>query len=124
MFTAGGVSAFLVAPFMAGYPLVFMKYFHRGPGIAHIHALVHQLVGHTIIMPEQLYMIIDIHLGALPFGEGIAGPRQGQEGRFIDLLKPGQAAAGKLLEGTLVHLIEQSPDGLVQFLQAKKGTSS
>ena len=91
-----------------------MKDLHGGGGPACVHLLPNQLVGHAVVMPLQLHVVIDVHPQSLPVAKAVRlGGQRSQDGA-IQLAEQIPAAALTFLEGPMIQPIPQFCDGLVQ----------
>jgi len=61
---------------MDSHPFAFIKAFHGIGGYPDVELLLHKLVRHTVIMPIDFHMIINMDRGFFPLGKLIAGRRQ------------------------------------------------
>ncbi len=57
---------------MAGHPFVFKQNLNDKIGAAHIDLLFDKLIRHTVIVPVDFDMIVDIDRGLFPFGINIS----------------------------------------------------
>ena len=91
----------------------------RDQGIAGVQfeALAHVLVRYRVMMLLILHVVIDIDLDRLDIDITVRMPRQGLEGRFVELLERLLAITGQLLERFLIEILEQDTDTLIQLSQ-------
>ena len=76
MFGQCGKATGFEAADMAGHSLVFKQNLNDKIGDAHIDMLFYKLIRHTVIMPVDFDMIVDINRGLFPFGVNISFNRQ------------------------------------------------
>jgi len=48
---------------VAGHPLIGVEALHRARRQAHLQLLLHQLVGHRVVMPVDLDVVVDVFCG-------------------------------------------------------------
>ncbi|MCY1365997.1 hypothetical protein D9M69_528730 [compost metagenome] len=56
---------------VAGHPLIAVEALHRPRCQAHLQLLLHQLVGHRVVMPLDLDVVVDVHPYLLPLGRDV-----------------------------------------------------
>ena len=83
MFAQRGMAAFSIRAHVAGDAFVIVKALDRVPGDAGIELLLGQLMRHRVIMPFDLYMIINVDPDLFPFGIGISSRGQWLERRLV-----------------------------------------
>jgi len=66
MLLEGRITTLLMASFVAGDSLAFVKALHCVGRKTYIHLLAHQLVRNAIVVLVYLYMIIDVDLSLPP----------------------------------------------------------
>src|SRR5947209_467556 len=84
---AGGVAAFEVAAPVAGYPLAAEEHLDGVLADPRVDPLADQLVGHRVVMPVHLDVVVNIDLGGGPGGELIARWPQRAHRRAIALVE-------------------------------------
>ena len=57
---------------MGGHALALEEALHRGGGEAHVELVAHQMVRHAVVVAVDVHVVINVHRGALPFGELVA----------------------------------------------------
>jgi hypothetical protein len=62
-------------PRVGGDPAATGENFHRGSGDAHVHLQPDQLVGHAVVVPAHVQVLVDVDLDGLPGGELVTGRR-------------------------------------------------
>jgi hypothetical protein len=80
---------------MRRHALPAIKHFHRGLGIPLVDLAPDQDMGHGVIMPVDLDVVIHVHLGRFLVGELVRHRAQGFKGRMIQRLEGFRAAAGQ-----------------------------
>jgi len=63
-----------------------MNHFHSGDGVADLHRLLHQLIGHRIVVAVEFDVIVEPDSLLLPLGEHIRLAGQGLQGRAVQFL--------------------------------------
>jgi hypothetical protein len=71
---------------MRGYAFATMNHFHSGDGVADLHRLLHQLIGHRIVVAVEFDVIVEPDSLLLPLGEHIRLAGQGLQGRAVQFL--------------------------------------
>ncbi len=120
----GRVAALLRAPGMAGNALALLEDLHAGGGRAHLDLLAGIAVGHRVVVPVELDVVVDAHGGDLPLRELIADRRQGSQRRAVELLEDALAGAGELLEGAGVERRQEGADGGVDLGEAEEALAA
>lgn len=69
----------------------------------HLQLLLHQLVGHRVVMPVDLDVVVDVHPSLLPLGIDVGLLRQRAQGRAIQAVEGRLSGARQLLERPLVE---------------------
>src|SRR5210317_1157836 len=114
MFRAGAVSTLAVAARMTGYPVAVAVDHHRGVAGMDFHRLLHQVVWHRVIVLVVFDVIIDMHSSLLDLGILIRLCWQGPQCRLIQLLELAAPGPRQLLEGSVVEIVQQEADSLVE----------
>jgi hypothetical protein len=65
-------------------------------------------------------MVIDVDAPVLSLGQLVSHGGQCSQGGLVQRLEGGLPAAFELLERPRIELVEQLPDGLVQFIDAEE----
>jgi hypothetical protein len=76
VFFDGGMPPLPIAADMAGHPFVFVKALDDSGCKAHVELFCDQLMGHTVIMPLDFNVIVDMDPGLFPLGILIRTGRQ------------------------------------------------
>jgi len=97
-----------------------VQHFQRLRRQTHVHLLVHQRVGHAVVVPFDFDVIVEVHAGRLPFPKLVTGGRQRLQRRPVQLCEQRGAATLPLAEPPLVEPREQLGDRLVHLLQRKE----
>lgn len=116
----GGVPARHGAAQMAGDALALGEDLHGADGEAHIDLRPGVRVGHRVVVPHQLHVIVDADPRHFPLGELMAGQREGFERGAIDGLEDALARARQLLAGARVERLQQRADGTIDLGQAEE----
>ena len=76
VFFDGGMVPLPAAADMAGHPFVFVKALYGSGRDAHIELFCDQLMGHTVVMPLDFDVVVDMHPGLFPLGILVGANRQ------------------------------------------------
>ena len=117
----GGVAALQRGAHMAGDALALVAAFDRMLGEAHVQGLLHQGVGHRVVVTVDLDVIVDVDPHPLPGGVDVRGQGQRAQCRTIDRLEGLASRTGQFPEGPLIEPFQQGGDGRVQLAQAEEG---
>jgi hypothetical protein len=98
----GGGFSGAITPEMGGDSSALEEDLHGGLGEPHLHLLMDELIGDAVVMAIHLDMVIDIDLGAFPFGkdEPVRGKRL--QGGFFQSVKQDLARGREFFEGAMV----------------------
>ena len=117
----GREAALAMAPRMRGHAFAGVQDLNGRARDPHVHLLAHQRVGHAVVVPQDINVVVNVHARLLPAREFVALLRQRQKRWPIQRLEERAPAPLQLLEGAIVQLIEERADLLVQLGQAEEG---
>jgi hypothetical protein len=118
MLNDGGVAALVRAAPVAGHAMAPVQRLDRVGAHAQLQRQTYQGMGDAVVMAFKLDVTVDVHTHRLEDGPLPGLYRQGHQGRSVELREHARAAAGKLLEGTLVEPLQQGGDRVVDRLDA------
>ena len=81
----------------------------------------HQTMGHRVIVPVDLDMVVDIDRGLLHLGVDVGRRRQGSQRRALEALECLTPRTGQALEGTSVQLLEQRCNRRIELTEREEG---
>lgn len=80
-----------------------------------------ELIGHAVVVSEDLDVIVDVHARFLPLRILIGDRRESTECRPVERFKERAPASLQVLKRPIVEQLEQSTDLPVQLAQAEEG---
>lgn len=83
--------------------------------------LADKAVGHAVIVLVKGDMIVRVHARLLPLGKLVGLSRQRRQGRFVQAFKQLPPRLSQMVHRTAIQLLQEFPDSLVRFRQAKEG---
>jgi hypothetical protein len=121
MFVLGSGMVEDAAACMVGDPATAVKDFYGGGGAASFHLLRDQLVGHTVVVAVDFYVIVDVYAHSFPLAKAVGLWGKRLQGRTVELAKQIPVISLALFEGAMIQAIEQLGDRLVQGRQIEEG---
>ena len=103
-----------------GHPRALVEDLHGVGGEADLDLGAQELIGHGVIVPVHLHVVVDADPRLLPLLVLVGPGRQGLEGGLIEREKERFPAALQPLEGAAIVLRQKLSERLVQLPQGKK----
>lgn len=114
------VSAFVQRAQVAGHPLVGVEALDGARRQAHLQLFFHQLIGHRVVMPIDLDVVVDMHPRLLPLGIDVRLLRQRAQRWPIQGLEGRVPGARQLAKRSAVEPLQQHADGAVELSKGEE----
>src|SRR5438128_61156 len=106
---------------VAGDPFALVEDFHHLGAEAYLKLLLDQRVGHRVVVPGDLDVVVDVHTDLSPLGIIIGLGWEWAEGRAVERLKQTLAGAGQFFEGPALEPGEKRANGGVHLGESEEG---
>ena len=116
----GRVPALAIVAHVTGHTLALVQCLHHSGGQPHLHFLALQLVGHTVVVAQNLNVVVDVDRRLKEVGQFIPRGRQRLQCRLVQFQEQILPRVVQFLEGALVDLLQPHPHRLVQLVQREE----